>query len=251
MSKKYMSISYATYSGVGSREVNEDSLGAFEKGSEHCFVLCDGLGGHGMGDVASSLIVDVFKDQFSKSSDMATFLGPTFQAAQDILMAQQKMKNAGKKMKTTAVAIVHDEKNAYIGHIGDSRVYVFAKNKVKKRTLDHSIPQMLVLSGEIKESEIRNHPDRNIILRVLGIEWEEPMYELMDPIPLKKCQAFLCCSDGFWELIEEQKMCDLLKESNSVSEWLDKMKNVVLTNGVGKNMDNNSAIAVWCELKKG
>ena len=247
---KTLTISYATYSGVGSREINEDSLGAFEKGSEHCFVLCDGLGGHGMGDVASSLVVDVFKDQFDKATDMANFLGPTFQAAQDILLAQQKMKNAGKKMKTTAVAMVHDEKNAYIAHVGDSRVYAFYKNEVKTRTMDHSIPQMLVLSGDIKESEIRNHPDRNIILRVLGIEWEEPMYELMKPIPLKKCQAFLCCSDGFWELIEEQKMCTLLKESTSVEEWLEKMKSVVLANGVGRSMDNNSAIAVWCEWKK-
>lgn len=240
------SIQYASYTNQGGREINEDSIGCFQNGINSCFVLCDGLGGHGMGDLASSLVVDVFKDQFFKTDDVVNFLGQTFSASQDILMAEQKRMSAGRKMKTTATALVTDDRTAYIGHIGDSRVYVFNKNKVQKRTLDHSIPQMLAISKEIKESEIRNHPDRNILLRVLGVEWEETMYELMVPIQLKKCQAFLLCSDGFWELIEEKTMCELLKRSSSAEEWLDSMVAVVKANGIGKNMDNNSAIAVWC-----
>ena len=191
------SITYSTYTDKGGRDINEDSIGVFQNAGNLCFVLCDGLGGHGMGDAASSLVVEVFKDQFSKTDDLVNYLGQAFLASQDILIAEQKARNAEKKMKTTAVSLVTDGNTAYIGHIGDSRVYAFNKNKVKTRTLDHSIPQMLVLSKEIKESEIRNHPERNIVLRVMGIEWEEPMYELMVPIPLKKCQAFLLCSDGF------------------------------------------------------
>jgi len=241
------SITYSTYTDKGGRDINEDSIGAFHNSVNNGFVLCDGLGGHGMGDAASSLVVEVFKDQFYKTDDMVNYLGQAFLASQDILMAEQKVRNAEKKMKTTAVSLVTDDNTAYIGHIGDSRVYVFYKNKVKTRTLDHSIPQMLVLSKEIKESEIRNHPERNIVLRVMGIEWEEPMYELMVPIPLKKCQAFLLCSDGFWELIEEKTMCELLKKSASVEQWLNEMAAVVKKNGIGKNMDNNSAIAVWCK----
>ena len=106
---------------------------------------------------------------------------------------------------------------------------------------------MLVLAHEIKESQIRNHPERNTLLRVLGVDWEEPMYELMAPVPLKKCQAFLLCSDGFWELIEEDQMCDLLKRSATVQQWLKEMAQVVRENGRDRNMDNNSAIAVWVE----
>ena len=162
-------------------------------------------------------------------------------------MAEQKLRNAKRKMKTTGVAIVTDDRNAYIGHVGDSRGYVFCRNKVKTRTLDHSIPQMLVLSREIKEDQIRNHPDRNTLLRVMGVEWDEAMYELMAPIPLRKCQAFLLCSDGFWELIDEREMCAQLKKANSVEEWLDNMVKIVRANGEGKNMDNFSAIAVWKE----
>lgn len=238
-------LEHAVYTNVGGRKINEDSIGVCSNGDNNCYILCDGLGGHGMGDVASSLVVNVFKDQFGKTDDMVNFLGQAMLASQDILMAEQVVRNAKRKMKTTAVALVTDERNAYIGHIGDSRLYIFNWNKVKTRTMDHSIPQMLVLSKEIKESQIRNHPERNTLLRVLGIEWDEPMYELMAPIPLRKCQAFLLCSDGFWELIEEKEMCALLKKAKSVEEWLSSMVEVVQANGIGKDMDNNSAIAVW------
>ena len=238
---------HAVYTNVGGRQINEDSVGVFQNGESNCYILCDGLGGHGMGDVASSLVVSVFQDQFYKTDDSVNFLGQTFAASQDILMAEQKARNAKRKMKTTGVAVVTDDRNAYIGHIGDSRGYVFYRNKVKTRTLDHSIPQMLVLSREIKEDQIRNHPDRNTLLRVMGVEWDDAMYELMAPIPLKRCQAFLLCSDGFWELIEEKEMCALLKKSSSVEEWLNGMLSIVRKNGEGKNMDNYSAIAVWKE----
>lgn len=240
-------LKYAVFTNVGGRQVNEDSVGVFQNGGNNCYVLCDGLGGHGMGDIASSVVVSVFEDQFRKTDDAVNFLGQTFVASQDILMAEQKKRNAKRKMKTTCVAVVTDDRNAYIGHIGDSRGYVFYKNKVRTRTLDHSIPQMLVLSKEIKENQIRNHPDRNTLLRVMGIEWDDIMYELMAPIPLKKCQAFLLCSDGFWELIDEKEMCAQLKMAHSAEEWLSNMVRIVQMNGEGKNMDNYSAIAVWNE----
>lgn len=235
----------SVFTDIGSRAVNEDSVGTAVNALGQGFFLCDGLGGHGMGDAASQLVVSVMKDQFEKTGNISEFLAPAFQASQDILMAEQKLRGATKKMKTTGTALVTDGKYAYIGHVGDSRVYVFRHNKVWKRTLDHSIPQMLVMSGEIKESEIRHHPDRNIVLRVLGVEWDEPQYELMNPIPLRKCQAFLLCSDGFWELIEEKQMEELLKKAHSPEEWLRSMAAVVKENGAGLNMDNNSAIAVW------
>lgn len=238
-------LTHAILTNPGGRPVNEDSVGAFESGNNHLFVLCDGLGGHGMGDVASKLVVDVFADQFMKTDDMVNFLGQAFSASQQLLMTEQIEHGARHKMKTTAVALATDESTAYLGHIGDSRIYVFSHNKVKYRTLDHSIPQMLVLSREIKESEIRNHPDRNLVLRVLGIPWDEPMYELSSPMPLKKCEAFLLCSDGFWELIEEKDMCRLLKQANTPQEWLILMADIVKKNGEDRNMDNYSAIAVW------
>ena len=238
-------LQYAISTNAGDREINEDSVGAAVNANNLCFVLCDGLGGHGMGDNASALVKNTFLECSESVTDFSDFLGNTFETAQRTLLAEQRRLNAQRKMKTTAVAMITDGTAVHIGHIGDSRLYVFHHNRVRFRTLDHSIPQMLVLSHEIKESQIRNHPERNIVLRVMGEVWEEPKYEVMKPFPMKKAQAFLLCSDGFWELIEETEMCRELKTADTVQKWLDNMNGIVRKNGTGKNMDNFSAIAVW------
>lgn len=239
-------INFSVISNIGERVVNEDSVGTYQGKNGSGFIVCDGLGGHGMGDKASSLVVNVFKNEFERMTNPSKMLKQTFIAAQDILMAEQKRLKAQKKMKTTAVSVVMDDKKAYIGHVGDSRLYIFRNNKVFNRTLDHSIPQMMVAAHEISEKEIRKHPDRSMLLKVMGIEWEEPMMEFMKPISLRKCQAILLCSDGFWELIEEEDMCETLKKATSVEQWLSLMNEIVQENGKNENMDNNSAIAIWC-----
>ena len=111
------SFKHAVFSDTGGRPVNEDSVGVFCNGENRCYILCDGLGGHGMGEIASGLAISVFENQFRKAADMAHFLGRTFTAAQDILMAEQKARNAQQKMKTTGVAVVTDDRNACLDQI--------------------------------------------------------------------------------------------------------------------------------------
>lgn len=83
------------------------------------------------------------------------------------------------------------------------------------------------------------------MLRVMGTEWENPKYQVMDGISLTKNSSFLLCSDGFWELIDEKMMCKTLKKADSPEKWLSDMETIVLKNGMGTNMDNYSAIAVF------
>lgn len=237
-------VDYALFTNIGGRDVNEDSIKATETGRGYCFVLCDGLGGHGMGDAASQTVVEALTDVIIKNDGKASSVGEAYEASQAVLVSRQEELHARGKMKTTATMAIIDKRKVFISHVGDSRVYAFKDNKVLGRTQDHSVPQMLVLSGEIKESEIRNHPDRNLVLRVMGDEWREKQYDCMKPVSLRKCQAILMCTDGFWELIEECEMERLLRETKTAREWVDAMAKVVAENGRGKNMDNNSAIAV-------
>ena len=240
-------ITYTVFTDRGGREVNEDSARVFEKDGKKCLVLCDGLGGHGKGEVASALVVEAVGQIINSAQKIdEDFLRSAFQLSQEALIDEQIRQDAKTDMKTTAVAMYIDGNKVQWGHVGDSRLYAFAKNKVKLRTLDHSVPQMLVFAREIKEKQIRNHPDRNRLLRVMGIEWEKPMYELAEQTQLEKYQAFLLCSDGFWELIDEKQMCKLLKNSSTVEEWMQAMVEVIKQNGIGKNMDNYTAIALWC-----
>ena len=107
---------------------------------------------------------------------------------------------------------------------------------------------MLCASGEIKESEIRHHQDRNRLFRVMGVDWDEPKYQVTGPVPLKGKESFLLCSDGFWEWIEEKQMMKRLVKAKSVEEWVQQMAEDVLEQGhaLGQsNMDNYSAVGVF------
>ena len=87
-------LEFAAFTDKGSRDMNEDSISVYGKGNDRCFVICDGLGGHGMGDVASSLVTEVFGDVFKKNSDIRHFLDEAFVTSEEILMSEQIKRNA-------------------------------------------------------------------------------------------------------------------------------------------------------------
>ena len=240
-------IKYVVFTDQGNREINEDSVGYKVIGDKSCFVVADGLGGHGRGEEASALVKNVIIDSFSEESNIDDFLENAVSIAQEKLMKQQEILRTNNEMKTTVVGLMIDELSMKWIHVGDSRLYRFYKNKVKERTFDHSVPQMLVLAGDIKEKKIRNHPDRNRLLKVMGIEWDSPKYSVSEINNVMETQAILMCTDGFWELITEKEMRKLLKKSSTVEEWVEKMVEVIKKNGEGTNMDNYTAIAIFFE----
>lgn len=231
----------------GDREINEDSVRICERGGSLCVVVADGLGGHGRGEEASMLVADEMIACFEQDSTI-NCIRPAFLTAQQKLLEEQKQKRAQFEMKTTAVMFVADASGmVQWGHVGDSRLYDFKKNRIKSRTLDHSVPQMLTLAKDIKEREIRFHPDRNKLLRVMGVAWTSEPFVLSDPVRLQPHHAFLLCTDGFWEWIDERDMIRTRKDSRSAREWIEKMANKVVLAGSGKNMDNYTAAAVCVE----
>ncbi|MDO5417520.1 MAG: protein phosphatase 2C domain-containing protein [Lachnospiraceae bacterium] len=240
-------VRYDLLSNTGDRENNEDSVGMYQDGDAFCFVLADGLGGHGKGEVASRLAVDTVVQVFAADGAGEAVMNRSFGQAQSAILEGQRADYHAQDMKTTLVILHIGEDFIQWGHIGDSRLYYFENGKLKQRTLDHSVPQMLVAAGQLKEKQIRNHPDRNRLLRVLGVDWDTPKYQIEAPKARAGRQEFLLCSDGFWELIEEKKMQHFLKKAKSPAEWLSLMEEVVRKNGQGKNMDNYSAVAVWLD----
>ena len=240
-------ILYDLLSNAGGRENNEDSVGMYQNEQEYCFVLADGLGGHGKGEVASRLAVETCVNVFAREGAGEEVLSQSFDQAQQAILKGQKEDYHAQDMKTTLVLLHVGEKGIWWGHIGDSRLYYFKNKKLAERTLDHSVPQMLVAAGQIKEKQIRNHPDRNRLLRVLGIDWDAPKYQIGEMTAREGSQAFLLCSDGFWELIDEKKMQHCLKKATTPGQWLTLMEEIVNKNGQGKNMDNYSAVAVWLD----
>lgn len=238
-----MGIEYACCTFPGDRECNEDSVKISEMEKGYCFIVADGLGGHGKGEVASALVCDAATDFFA-TADVEDIYG-LFDVAQEKLLAKQKEEGVRDAMKTTMNVLTVSDKRIRWGHVGDSRTYYFKKNRLVSYTKDHSVPQMMVSMGELKEKDIRHHEDRNRLLRVMGTEWSKPQYTIEEPLKQETKQAFLMCTDGFWELIEEKEMIKTLKKAHSPKEWLEAMTEIVQSNGAEYDMDNYTALAIW------
>ncbi len=237
-------LKYASISKVGNRKYNEDFVKVSTVANRSCFVVCDGLGGHELGDRAAQMAGNTFIDELYYCESVPDFMKSSFAIAQRKIHQYRKDNDIKSDMKTTAVCLVSDEIYMYVGHVGDSRFYGFKRSGGYIRTYDHSIPQILVQSGSIEESQIRNHPNRNMLLKALGDKTDEELCELQEPLNLQEFSAMLLCSDGFWELIDEEKMIKTLLDSFSAKDWLDKMIEIVEANGNGREMDNYSAIAI-------
>ncbi|MCR5625303.1 MAG: protein phosphatase 2C domain-containing protein [Lachnospiraceae bacterium] len=236
-------LNYYSITSKGERSINEDYIGLAKRNGSTVFILCDGLGGHGNGDKASQLVVKTLITLY-ESTDKS--LEDCILEAQKTLLDTQIQLNARNSMKTTLVCLEIAGNKARFIHVGDSRGYYFDKKKYRLRTIDHSVPQMLVSMGKIKEKDIRHHEDRSHLLRVLGVEWDSPKFQITETIPVKSGTSFLLCSDGFWELILEKKMQAMLKKVNGPEAWLAMMEQEILKNGHGTNMDNYSCVAVMC-----
>lgn len=235
---------FEIYTNIGSRKINEDSCGAACYEKSFCYVVADGLGGHGGGEVASAMAVDAICEMFVQEGWSSHFFEKAINQAQKLILEEQERQHAPSRMKTTVVVLVLHEGMAYWAHVGDSRLYFFKNRKLKKRTLDHSVPQMLALAGDIKESEIRHHSDRSRLLRVVGIKGEAPKIEIAEPVKLKGESTFLMCTDGFWELEDDRDMERLLASAGSMKKWLSDQAELICRNGENTNMDNFTAIAV-------
>lgn len=243
-------IGYSLISLLGGREINEDCAMAEQKGDAFCAVVCDGLGGHESGELASSCVCECMIEQFRDwdgTGELQDCLAMWIDKAQEILTEKQIELGKTNGMRTTLCCLLISGKKAAAAHVGDSRIYRLRNWKVKERSRDHSLPQYLMMMGEIKEKDIPHHPDRNKLLRVMGIEWEKPQYQLWtlpDPTP---GDAYVLCSDGFWEWLSEGEMQMTKLLSSDAESWLDKMKNRVLRNGEKANkanMDNCTAVTV-------
>lgn len=239
-------MEYQLLSKNGNRDINEDYADVFQINDKTIFVLADGLGGHGCGEVASKEAVNTVKQVFMKNSDdkTETLIYNSFVSAHTLLKKMQRELSDETLFKTTMVILVVAKDHVVWGHIGDSRIYHFEDNVLIERSMDHSVPQMLVNTGAIKEKQIRYHEDRNRLLKVLGADNENMKPYINTREPRSSKASFLLCTDGFWELIEEKYMQKTLKKADSCKTWLEAMESNVIKKGKKINMDNYSAIAV-------
>jgi len=233
-----MNISAAYYSSKGNRTRNEDNISLLENCDNVIALVADGLGGEESGDVASLTTIRSINAYLSGSKvTVEHIIEAIISANYEII----KLQNSNGKMKSTIALLCLDKANAIAAHVGDTRVYQFRKNKIVYQSVDHSVSQMSVSVGEINIDEIRGHTDRNRLTRALGSKktLEPDLTELVSIYG----DAFLLCSDGFWEYVLEEEMIEDLKLSKNADEWLNKMRSRV-DSRISPAGDNHSAIVI-------
>jgi serine/threonine protein phosphatase PrpC len=243
-----MELEILTLSKIGGRSRNEDACGVWSNHDACFLVLSDGAGGHGGGDVASKLVV---KHALSWFRATPACTGPAVEAAlraaNSAIVDEQRREQRLQDMRATAVVLVINTARAEAtwGHLGDSRLYCFRNYHIVAQTRDHSVVQSMVDAGYLPAQDLRSAPDRSKLLAALGdAEHFEPSIE-PGTLPLFDGDAFLLCTDGFWEYVQEDEMETALIASTSAEEWLRALESSVLGRG-RPGQDNYSAIAVWC-----
>jgi serine/threonine protein phosphatase PrpC len=231
-----------TYTNKGGRDYNEDFCGYWQESGKGAFVMADGLGGHGHGEVAAELatkyILDTIKNDFKTDDE---YLLKIMNGANDEVLNHQKSEPAHQNIRTTIAAAFFSEDVFKYFNVGDSRLYYFKSGCLYEQSRDHSVPQMAVMLGEITADEIRRHEDRSKLLKVLGDTENLNINKIETGIKIEKGDAFILCSDGFWEHVFETEMeLDLIK-SSSPEEWCEFMCKRLLRRVTGNN-DNFSLI---------
>ncbi len=227
-----MIINSAKYSCAAGHEINEDScLCSAERG---IFIVADGLGGHSDGEKASLAAVDYFEEN--------CLGGYTSERLSELLEgANTEVIKKGDGGKTTVAAAFTENGYFHYANAGDSRVYYFRDGRIIAQTKDHSVCQASVDMGMIRPEDIRGNEDRSRLLKVLGSEEKLNIKKSYPPIKIRNGDAFLVCSDGFWEYIYETEMeADLLKSDNSET-WLKYMMKRHILRAENKG-DNYTAV---------
>jgi PPM family protein phosphatase len=208
----------------GTYEINEDAAGEVEVERFALHALADGLGGHALGEVAARLAVERAIALFRARPSLGKqTLERIVLEAHRALGAEAESRGEPDGVRSTLVLLALDGGTARWAHVGDSRLYHFRGGRVRTRTLDHSVPEMLHRTGELAEDDIRGHPDRGRLLQVLGQEGE-PRVSVSERTPLEPGDAFLLCSDGWWDPVREMEMEALLRAAGDPEEWLAGMR---------------------------
>jgi serine/threonine protein phosphatase PrpC len=203
-------LQYAAISDVGRvRKDNQDSGYA----GPWVLTVCDGVGGAARGDIASSTAVQQLRRLDQKpTDDLLGQVAGALHRAHDRIGELVDDDPALNGTSTTATVALFDGTRLGMGHVGDSRAYLFRDNAITQLTKDHTFVQTLIDEGRITETEARVHPHRNLILKAIdGIHEAEPDLFHVD---LQVGDRILLCSDGASGVLDDGRLADILTTGN-------------------------------------
>lgn len=202
------------------RDMNQDNFyAAQEADAIKLFILADGMGGYKGGEIASSIAVysaqnyicNNFEGISKEKQSILKLITDSIEYANLMVYERSKEAEELKDMGTTLdVCLIYNNK-AFIGHVGDSRVYRIRKKIMRRLTTDHSYVQGLVEDGKITKEEAQTHPKKNMLVKAVGCN------SLVEPDVI--CKGFLeddiilMCSDGLTNMLKDEEIYKILLEN--------------------------------------
>jgi serine/threonine protein phosphatase PrpC len=236
---------FSLASNIGGRSEQQDRLDllSLDAGDSHLVVVADGMGGHRDGALAARTVIDTARRHFSAGqiSDPRAFLqGLCLQSHQGIsALGGTEPRSPG----STCVVLYLNGPEAYWAHVGDSRLYHFRKGKLINRTQDHSVAQLMVAQGRLKETDAATSVLQNqLYMRLGGNELPEPDFGASE---VEADDLFMLCSDGFWSHVEPDEVLSSLEGIPIDNEGADHLVTLARERG-GATGDNISlALIKW------
>ena len=208
------------------RKVNQDYVYTSEQAIgtlPNLFIVADGMGGHNAGDYASRLAVETIVEEVAKADGGA----PEEILSNAIQCANRKIRKCAEEsqdlegMGTTVVVASLIDETLLVANVGDSRLYVVNGKGMSQVTKDHSWVEEMVRRGSLGKEEARNHPDKNIITRAVGVE---------DTVKVdffhRKVEAedqILMCTDGLTNMLEDEEIRMIMNGARDIVEKAEKL----------------------------
>ena len=220
------------------RSINQDYIFVSEKpigNLPNLFLVADGMGGHKAGDLASEYTVSRIREAVEKSmrNIPLQILKSAFHYANQRLLEKAQESESYMGMGTTLVAVTVVDNTAYVANVGDSRLYKVGKD-IQQITTDHSLVEEMVRMGEISREQARNHPEKNIITRAIGVSGQaEPDYFDTN---LEPGECLLLCSDGLSNMIEDSQIREILERRVDLKSGAQELVDTANRNGGRDNI---------------
>ena len=220
-------MKFAIKSDVGQRrKVNEDAAGYFEsKNNIPLMMVCDGIGGHNAGDVASSMALMTIgqaweKTHFDDMEESYQWLIKKIEEANDDILSRSTQYEDLYGMGTTLVAACVIGNQLMIANVGDSRAYVLRNFQLKQLTEDQSLVNALLKSGEITPEEAEHHPNKNIVTQSLGVTSAVEIDFVR--MTVKEEDILLLCSDGLSDMLSLEEIRNVLNHYSDLEQQVEK-----------------------------
>ena len=220
-------MKFAIKSDVGQRrKVNEDAAGYFEsKNHIPLMMVCDGIGGHNAGEIASAMALMSIgqaweKTEFNDIEEVYQWLIQKITEANEAIFTRSAQYEDLYGMGTTVVVASIIGNQLMIANVGDSRAYVLRNFQLKQLTEDQSLVNALLKSGEITPEEAENHPNKNIVTQSLGVTSSVEIDFVR--MTIKNGDTLILCSDGLSDMLSLEEIRNVMNHYSDVEQQVEK-----------------------------